>query len=341
MRSAKIIAVLIAKALLSGILVFLVLRKVNFVEVISRVRSVGWFFPGAAFMCFVTSLFLAARRWQVLSGGLLSYAQTLRYSWIGVFYSTILPGIVSGDIAKGASLALKNKDARVGELPLSIAMDRAVGLYALLGFFVLSSAALAFRSEFLSPDLKRLGLYGFAAGAALLLFVACGVGLAGKLLGERKVGANPSGRMRSFLSRAFDMLQLYRRRPSLLLQATGYSVLIHCMGMMSFYLVIRALGVDCHVMEVVVFYSILAVLVSLPVTISGLGLRDWFSLGFFQSMWGDGQAGVAFAWLALALMMVAAMVGGIVQVADLFAWKSPRRSSECRSGCGNGAGLQQ
>ena len=325
MKKVKVVAIFIGKALLSAILVFLVLRKVDVVEVVSRVRSVGLVFPGASLMCFVVILFLAARRWQILSGDLLSYAQTLRYTWIGVFYGAILPGVVSGDVAKGASLALKNKDARVGELPLSIAMDRIIGLYTLLVFFVISCAILALGDGTLNPYLKKLGMYGFTAGALALLFGACGAGLVGKALGRREIGRRPSNRILAFFSQAFDTLQLYRRQPCLLLKAMGYSMLIHCLGVMSFYLVIRGLGVGCRTMEVVVFYSVLAVLISLPVTISGLGLRDWFSLAFFQSFWGDGQAGVAFAWLSLALLVITAMAGGLVQIADLFPWRATRR----------------
>jgi uncharacterized membrane protein YbhN (UPF0104 family) len=318
MKKLKTALILIGKALLSTILVLLVLRKVHVVDVVSRVRNVGWFFPGAALTCFVIALFLAARRWQVLSGGLLSYAQALKYTWIGLFYGAILPGVVSGDIAKGASLALKNKNARVRELPLSIAMDRAIGLYALLGFFVVSCAILAFGAALLSPDLKRLGLYGSVAGATALLLGTCGAGIVGQALVRHQTTRQPQNRIQAFLSKAFDTLQLYRRQPRLLLAAIGYSVAIHCMCVTSFYLLIRALRVDCHVLEVVVFYSIVAVLLSLPVTISGLGLRDWFSLSFFQSLWGDGQAGVAYAWLALALALVTAMPGGIIQIVDLF-----------------------
>ena len=155
MKRFKKVAMLIGKCLLSAILVFLVLRKADVTEVVSRVRSVGWFFPGAALTCFVAAVFLAARRWQILSGGLLSYAQTLKYSWIGVFYGAILPGAVSGDVAKGASLALKNKDTRVGELPLSIAMDRIIGLYVLLIFFVISCAILALGAGRLDPSLEK------------------------------------------------------------------------------------------------------------------------------------------------------------------------------------------
>jgi uncharacterized protein (TIRG00374 family) len=321
MKRLKKIAILISKALLSAIIVFLVLRKVNGVQVAFRVRSAGWFFPGAALICSFALLFLAARRWQVLSGGLLSYVQALKYTLIGLFYGAILPGAISGDLAKGASIAVKSKEARVAELPLSIVVDRVIGLYSLLMFFVVSCAILALDARPLNLGLERLGIYGLIAGASVLLLVACGVGILGKVLGKHEIGRRPSNRINALLCRAFDALQLYRHQPRLLLSAMGYSIVIHCAGIMSFYLLIRALYVDCRVAEVVIFYSMVGVLVSLPVTISGVGLRDWFSLTFFQSAWGDGHAGVAFAWLALALTLVTAMMGGIVQIADLFSWR--------------------
>jgi glycosyltransferase 2 family protein len=341
MKRPKIVVLVFVKAALSGILVLLVLRKVHVMDVASRIQDVDYLFLIEALACFLAALFVAARRWQVLSAGLLSYGQTLKYTWVGMLYAAILPGLVSGDVAKGASLALKDRSVRVGKLPLSIAMDRAVGLYALLGFFVLSSATLAFGSGFLSPGLKRLGLYGFLAGSAMLLVVACVAGLAGKLLGERELGPNPSGRMRSFLSRALDTFQLYWCHPRLLMQAAGCSVVIHVMDIMAFYLVIRALHVNCRLMEVVVFYSIVSVLISLPITVSGLGVRDWFSLAFFQSLWGDGQAGVAFAWLSLMFTLVMAIVGGIVQIVDLFASRAIQKDSERPPACDNSTTLER
>jgi hypothetical protein len=317
MKRVKLVAIFIGKAFLSAILVFLILRKVDAVEVVSRVKGVGWLYPGAALVCSVVILFLAARRWQILSGGLLSYAQALRYTWIGMFYNAILPGAVSGDVAKGASLAFRNKEARVGELSVSIAMDRIIGLYALLVFFVVSCAILSFGDGLLNPTLKRLGMYGFITGATALLLGACGAALIGKALDRRDISRHPSNRIRAFFSQAINTLQLYRRQPRLLLKSMEYSMVIHCLGVMSFYLLIRGLGVDCRMMEVVMFYSIIAVLICLPVTISGLGLRDWFSLAFFQSFWGDGQDGVAFAWLTLILIVITAVAGGLVQIADL------------------------
>jgi len=57
------------------------------------------------------------------------------------------------------------------------------------------------------------------------------------------------------------------------------------------------------------------------VPVLGAGQYALYQLG------GDGQAGVAFAWLALSLTLVAAMVGGFVQIADLFGWRLIRKNS--------------
>lgn len=337
----KIITLASVKAALSAVLIFLVLRKVHAVDVTARLENANYPLLLESLALFVAALFVAARRWQVLSAGLLSYAQTVKYTFIGMLYGVVLPGNISGDVAKGASLAFKDKSVRVAKLPLSIAVDRAIGLYVLLVFFVLSSASLAFGSGLLRTDLRHLGVYGFVGGAALLLVVTCATAVIGKLLARRVPVTNSSDRTKHFLPRALDAVQIYLCHPSLLVHAIAYSVVVHATCAMSFYLTIRALRVDCHVMEVVVFYSIVAVLIFLPITIAGLGVRDWFALTFFLSLWGDAQAGVAFAWLSFMFTLLTAMAGGVIQLIDLFAWKSLRADSGRPAACDNPVGLER
>ena len=60
-------------------------------------------------------------------------------------------------------------------------------------------------------------------------------------------------------------------------------------------------------------YSIIAVLGLAPITFAGIGLRDWFAVGFFAAYHLPGEAGVAFAWLCLAMSVLQAVVGGLWQ----------------------------
>jgi hypothetical protein len=323
-RRIKAASLLLFKILISGLLVWVLSRKVNFAEVWLRAASVGWPYLAGAMLCSLTALVLASRRWQVLSSGLLSFGQALKYTWIGLFYGAILPGAISGDVAKGAAIALKNKHVRVGNLPLSILTDRVLGLYVLLGFFTVSCAVLHFGTRALDGNLKQLSFYGFVGGSLALSVGAGAVAVARKLLSGSASTCQSRSRLGVLIGRARDAFRLYTSQPRLFLQALGYSVVIHGVNVAAYYLVIRALVADCQVREVIVFYSIVSVLISLPVTLSGVGVRDWFALSFFQALWRDGQAGVAFSWVSLLLGLMVAASGGIVQMVDLFA---PRESS--------------
>ena len=105
-----------------------------------------------------------AMRWWVLARPVVSWPDALGFTWIGSFYSLILPGAVSGDVAKGSLLALKSTGARQAALPASILTDRLVGFAVMLSFFCLSSL-LVLRTA-ASPELARFALPAAGAGAA-------------------------------------------------------------------------------------------------------------------------------------------------------------------------------
>src|SRR5208283_4582147 len=128
-----------AKIVLAGALLYLVLSKINVSEAAQRLTNA---LPSSLIGAAVFSLaipVLLALRWWVLSRPIVGWPDALAFTWIGCFYALILPGAVSGDIAKGGLLAWKNADARQAALPASILADRLVGLGVMLLFFCLSS----------------------------------------------------------------------------------------------------------------------------------------------------------------------------------------------------------
>src|ERR1035438_7295253 len=157
-----------AKILLAGALLYLVLSKINIGEAAQRLTHA---LPSSMITAAALSLAIPvvlALRWWVLARPVVGWPDALAFTWIGSFYAIILPGAVSGDIAKGGLLAWKNADARQAALPASILADRLVGLTVMLLFFCLSSLLVMKASA--SPELARFALP--AAGIGLLAFCA-------------------------------------------------------------------------------------------------------------------------------------------------------------------------
>jgi hypothetical protein len=66
------------------------------------------------------------------------------------------------------------------------------------------------------------------------------------------------------------------------------------------------------------FYPLLSGLLALPVSISGVGLRDVFSAGMFTAFGLGAEPGVAFSWLLLAMAVPNALIGGAIQLGEFF-----------------------
>ncbi|MBR5025315.1 MAG: flippase-like domain-containing protein, partial [Victivallales bacterium] len=90
---------------------------------------------------------LGAYRWGTLlavQGIRLPYWTLLQLTWVGTFFSQLIPGAVSGDLLKLAYVA-KSKKGIGTEVFLTIVMDRVVGVAGL--FLVASLGGLLFLTK--------------------------------------------------------------------------------------------------------------------------------------------------------------------------------------------------
>ena len=80
-------------------LIALVIARIDLRQTLLRLVSADMGLVAIAYLLATAALALAALRWQSLVPHLLTYPRALKYSWIGLSYSLVLPGAVSGDVA--------------------------------------------------------------------------------------------------------------------------------------------------------------------------------------------------------------------------------------------------
>ena len=252
--------------------------------------------PAFAFLFAV--LALSAWRWRTILAEAVPYRAVLDLTFVGFFFNNFLPANFGGDVVR--IYALGRKVGSIGQALLSVFWDRYIGLG---GMLVLGAAAYFARLD-LFAGTPALWLYpmvlgGFAASAAVLAVL-----LRHETFFQSRLGRwLPPGRIPSarILSTAF--LQ------SLLVSAAGSACI---------YFLAASLGVPLGFVECVVFVPLGNVAGMLPVSISGLGVREgamiyllglagipaeqalWLSLSWFfatllMSLWG----GVVFLRLGL------------------------------------------
>ena len=205
-------------------------------------------------------------RWILLlrsSGSPISTAAAAHIFLVSSFVGSFLPAGVGGDAAR--AYALMRHTARGGEAVASVAIDRYLGVVALM----LLGAAGAATSTGLVPESQR----GWLVGAALVFTIAS-VSLfwldrvIDVMMPASWRGANIGRRLRSTASAMGD----YRRHPGTLLRVLMLSFAVQLLRIVQAYVLGLGLGIAVPFGYYLAFMPIGLLLLLLPVSISGFGL---------------------------------------------------------------------
>lgn len=310
----KIKFLLAAKFVFSVALLTLVLVRVHPSAILQVLVRANFWLVVAWYALVPIVVWLTAWRWGVLAPGL-SFPTALKYTWIGVFYAHVLPGAISGDIAKGVSLAFKDNAARIG-LAASIVAEKVIGLAALLLFFDLACAVVYVLYGTAFAELRRLAVIALA-----LSLVGIVTGLAvldAAVRFNRNTSKSSPSRLGRAVYRVAAAVRIYSDQPMLLLEAFGISVVIHVVNIVGLYISLRALHVDAGFAFASIVYPVTSVMVLLPLSISGIGVRDATLAILFSLFELPPASGVAMSWLAFLAMVPNILIGGTIQFLEIY-----------------------
>jgi glycosyltransferase 2 family protein len=105
-------------------------------------KPVNWGYLGVALALFPVSIIVTLFRWFVLVravGLSVSAVEAFRVGLVGLFYNTLLPGSVGGDLVKAVAVA--RKQSRRTTAVATIIMDRVIALWGLVWFVALLGGA--------------------------------------------------------------------------------------------------------------------------------------------------------------------------------------------------------
>lgn len=295
-----------ARVLISaGLLALLIYR--------TGIVAIGEILAGVILLLFLLAVIvenmgvaLSAKKWQMLleSRGIqLSYRESLSYYYIGSFFNTMMPSSVGGDIIKSYKLGKKTDSV---EAFSSSIMDRMTGLLA-----VVSIASVAVVIS-----------YGILPRAALLAAVAVISGFAGTVVILMKTSLverfttlvfSRWATIHAFLMKVISSVKGYRDK-KLILTAMVISFLYHIMLILNNYLLSLALGMNIDIRYFFIFIPIAEILVSLPVSIQGFGVREGSYALLFSSIGAEYAAAFSLGFLDQIVKVITSMIGGVVYV---------------------------
>lgn len=223
---------------------------------------------------FLTALACGTRWFLLLRGQNLpvEYARTLKLHLTGLFFNTVMPGAVGGDIIKGAYVIRDQKSRRTPAM-MTVILDRVVGL---MGLFMVGGVCilLNFQKFWESPALRPVLLLVMGMLAVTIAIYIIGLmPLAEdrdpilKLLNWRMLPG------RTVFDKIYRSFRSYRHKPGALLGALAMSIVIQSLTMAFFiYLTIACTGQHVDIMDFASIYPVGMLVTALPLAPGGLGV---------------------------------------------------------------------
>ena len=243
------------------------------------------------------------RLWFLLSG--LRLRDVGRMTLVGLYYGAVLPGQVAGDLVKAYRLSFGQ--SAPGEAAAATFVDRVVATLALLLIG-------AFAAPFVS---------GVPVGLALGLALAAGTLVAGAGIalhpGPRtailaRLAALPSARLRELLARFGGGLELVIRRPAGLLASFVVALAFHATCVAIHVALGPSLGIQLPVAEWSIAYAGVSMLMLLPMTLAGLGLREGGYVGLLGLFGATAASALSLSLVLFAFVLLGAVLGLVAEL---------------------------
>ena len=286
------------------------LARGNFSKIAQLFKSANLgFFSLALAAMFVGTVFAACRLKLILSAhnNIFNLKDLFNLTLIGHFFNNFMPTSLGGDLVKAHYISQKNNQRVVAYT--SALIDRVIGLFSVT--IIASLALLIMRKQI---------EHAFIVWAVAILLLGCILfsviifrkdflrtiarhSQASRLMQQLKID--------SLIKKIYQVVAVYAERGRIIAIPVIISVLAQGFIFISVYFLSKSLLVELSFARVLLVMPVIFVLCMLPISVNGLGVREWGFMLFFSPSIGR-PAALSLSLLYLGEFLVLSLIGGIV-----------------------------
>ncbi|HHF56673.1 MAG TPA: flippase-like domain-containing protein [Thermoplasmatales archaeon] len=297
---------ILLRIMISITLLFIIIYTIGFERIKQQLsHTIFWFFL-LALLLENFGVMISAKKWQMLLHDKkieIPYMDSLSYYYIGSFFNTMMPSSVGGDVIKAYMLGKKADKINVFS---SVIMDRLTGLIAVIFIAVLAVASFfSLLPQRVIPIILLIVVFFFIS---LLLLIKTS-------FFERLVDVifRRWKKARDFFYEIIMSLKRYKNK-KLLLSALLISLLFHLLMILNNFVLSISIGAGIPLIYFFIFVPIAELLVALPISIQGFGVREGSYAILFSSVGASYAAAFSIGFLDQIVKVVVSITGGIIYV---------------------------
>jgi uncharacterized membrane protein YbhN (UPF0104 family) len=320
--SRKAVVVLTAKVAFSVVLMAVLFARIPLASVAESLRAARVPWLAAAFGLLLLSNLIGAYQWSRLLAAVgirIPLWKVAAYYHVGLFFNNFLPANIGGDLSRIAD-ASRHGETRAAALS-TVLLDRMIGTLALAGLALVTTlpAIDAFHLR-----VVYLALVAFFALSVALVWAVFHPALLPAL--ERMLARVGLGGLGLHLDDLAARLQSFRGQRSLFLQLLSVALVVQVCRIVVHALVARALGLPIALPYFFLFVPLLAVIVSLPISFNGIGVREGAGVVLFGLVGVSRAQAFSLQFTTYLVGVAVSLLGGITFLARL-----PGRRAEART----------
>lgn len=318
----KALAIVAAKLALSIGLMVVLFARIPLDSVAQSLRAARPEWLAAAFGLMLFSNLLGAYQWSRLLRAVdtrIPFWTVFSYYHVGLFFNNFLPANIGGDLARIAD-ASRHGPTRAAAFS-TVLLDRMIGTLAL--------ATLALVTTLPAIDAFHLRVVYLA----LVGFFVLGLGLVWAVfhpallpLAERTLARVGLGSLKPHLDDLAARLQGFRGQRTLFLKLMSVALVVQVARVGVHVLVARSLGLAIALPYFFLFVPLLAVIVSLPISFNGIGVREGAGVVLFGLVGASRAQAFSLQFTTYLVAVAVSLLGGVAFLARL-----PGRRARARS----------
>lgn len=282
-------------------LIFWLFQSIDTKAIAKEASSIDFFLVLLALILIIIIRLVMALRWKILLSSFnihSSYQQLVSIIFISNSIGHLLPGGIGTDIMR--SYQLTKKEGMAEKIAASVFIDRIFGFISMIFVALISSifATIAYNTNILIP------IFIFIALTSLFVLYYFS-----KLLSKHKFPTIQKNsiikRILTFYNKFISTLKNLKMSKHLLTYSMLLSTSVQIIRCYVFYILFQSLNADIGIIYPLIFIPIIFILMLLPISIGGLGVREASLFYFF------GQFGI--------LLSTCTLVGIIFHALQIFA----------------------
>jgi hypothetical protein len=298
----------VLKAAVTALLFYLIFRNVDIHQFWQTMRNASVGVLAVAFLILWGAHYICVLRWRLLMGPLmpvLPMSRLFGIYCIGLFFNLAFPTLVGGDVVKAYYAGKPTK--RYAQSFAAAFLDRDSGMLALM--LIASLAAILYPVDVPGVPIPLIIWSVFVA------FILANLAIFAPFLHRHVTGilqCMNMTRVAGKVDAVSSAFQVMRREPRVLLGSLAISLLNQIIYISINWLMARGLHLEVPIVQFFIFIPIITLVSMIPVSLNGMGLREYAFLSLFSSIGIARESCIALGLLSSAVIIVSAIPGGVI-----------------------------